>query len=194
MRFCDTILKHVMLKKEMEKAFVPDSLLKDYKEEELLNLSKEINQVEAGGQIAKLSQEAVEYLVKDQGFLPFLVRLSQEECYDPVRIIGFLSNAGDALLSEEYGYEKIRAVLADGEVDPNRTYTYLKYFSSVALTEEEKGYLMLGLNTLDECGKFSIGDLTEEERRLLAEPMISGGFLREMVQDRGFWKRLLNPG
>ena len=68
MRFCDTILKHVMLKKEMEKAFVPDSLLKDYKEEELLNLSKEINQVEAGGQIAKLSQEAVEYLVKDQGF------------------------------------------------------------------------------------------------------------------------------
>ena len=59
MRFCDTILKHVMLKKEMEKAFVPDSLLKDYKEEELLNLSKEINQVEAGGQIAKLSQEAV---------------------------------------------------------------------------------------------------------------------------------------
>ncbi|MCI9491387.1 MAG: hypothetical protein HFG97_15610 [Dorea sp.] len=194
MRFCDTILKHVMLKKEMEKAFVPDSLLKDYKEEELLNLSKEINQVEAGGQIAKLSQEAVEYLVKDQGFLPFLVRLSQEECYDPVRIIGFLSNAEDALLSEEYGYEKILAVLADGEVDPNRTYTYLKYFSSVALTEEEKGYLMLGLNTLDECGKFSIGDLTEEERRLLAEPMISGGFLREMVQDRGFWKRLLNPG
>ena len=194
MRFCDTILKHMILKKEMEKACVPDALLEDYEEEELLNLSRKINQVEAGGQIAKLSRDAVEYLVKDQGFLPFLIRLSQEECYDPVRVIGFLSNAGDMLLSEEYSYEEVFAVLADGKIEPDWTYTYLKYFSSVTLTEEEKGYLMRGLYTLDECGKFSIGDLTEEERRLLAEPMISGGFLREMVQDRSFWKHLLDPG
>lgn len=194
MRFCDTILKHMILKKEMEKACVPDALLEDYEEEELLNLSRKINQVEAGGQIAKLSRDAVEYLVKDQGFLPFLIRLSQEECYDPVRVIGFLSNAGDMLLSEEYSYEEVFAVLADGKIEPDWTYTYLKYFSSVTLTEEEKGYLMRGLYTLDECGKFSIGDLTEKERRLLAEPMISGGFLREMVQDRSFWKHLLDPG
>ena len=48
MRFCERILKHMMLKKEMEKACVPDSLLKDYEEEELLELSQNINEMDAG--------------------------------------------------------------------------------------------------------------------------------------------------
>ena len=193
MRFCERILKHMMLKKEMEKACVPDSLLKDYMEEELLDLSRKINQIEAGEQIGKLGEEAVSYLVRDQGFLHCLIQLLQEECYDPVRISSLLAWAKDSSLSEDYGYEELLSVLADDQIAPDRIYIYLKYFRLVSLTEEEKGYLMRGLHTLDECEKFSIGDLTDKERRLLTEPMISGSFLRKMVRDRDFWKRLLDP-
>lgn len=194
MRFCDTILKHVALQKEMEKACVPDLLVKDYKEEDLLDFSRKINQMEAGKQIAKLDKEAVGYLVQDQGYLPYLLQLSQEECFDPKRASRFLIGAEDKNLSDAYHYEEIAAVLADGQVEADRTYTYLKYFRYVPLTEEEKGYLMLGLKVLDECDTFSIGDLTDKERRLLTEPMISSEFLREMIKDQGFWKRLLDPG
>ncbi len=194
MRFSETILKHIMLRTEMEKACVPDSLLKACKEEELLGLSRKINQMEAGEQIGKLDEEAVEYLVRDQGFLSCLVRLSQEECYDPMRVSRFLTWAEDAVLSEDFGYEELLSVLADNLIEPDRIYTYLKYFRSASLTEDEKGYLMRGLYTLDGCGAFSIGDLTERECRLLTEPMISGDFLNKMTKERSFWERLLDPG
>lgn len=194
MRFCETILKHIMLRTEMEKACVPDSLLKDYKEEELLDLSRKINQMEAGEQIGKLGEEAASYLVRDQEFLCCLVRLSQEECYNPVRTSSFLSSAGDAILSEDYAYEELLSVLADDQIEPDRICIYLKYFRSVPLTEEEKGHLMMGLYTLDECDTFSICDLTDRERRLLTEPMMSSNFLKKMAKERSFWKRLLDPG
>ncbi len=193
MRFCETILKHIMLRTEMEKACVPDSLLKDYKEEELLDLSRKINQMEAGEQIGKLGEEAASYLVRDQEFLCCLVRLSQEECYNPVRTSSFLSSAGDAILSEDYAYEELLSALADDQIEPDRICIYLKYFRSVPLTEEEKGHLMMGLYTLDECDTFSIGDLTDRERRLLTEPMMSSNFLKKMAKERSFWKRLLDP-
>lgn len=194
MRFSETILKHIMLRTEMEKACVPDSLLKDCKEEELLGLSRKINQMEAEEQIVKLEEEAVEYLVRDQGFLPCLVRLSQEECYDPMRVSRLLAWAEDAILSEDFGYEELLSVLADDLIEPDRICIYLKYFRSVPLTEEEKGHLMMGLYTLDECDTFSIGDLTDRERRLLTEPMMSSNFLKEMTKERSFWERLLDPG
>ena len=73
MQFCENILKHLMLQQEMGKAHVPDSLLKDYEEEELLELSQNINEMDAGSLVAELEEEAVEYLVRDQGFLPCLV-------------------------------------------------------------------------------------------------------------------------
>lgn len=97
MHFCENILKHLALMQEMGKAHMPDSLLKDYKEEELLDLSRKVNQMEAGEQIGKLGEEAASYLVRDQEFLCCLVRLSQEECYNPVRTSSFLSSAGDAM-------------------------------------------------------------------------------------------------
>ncbi|RRK32074.1 hypothetical protein EBB54_12365 [Schaedlerella arabinosiphila] len=194
MRFCETILKHIMLRTEMEKACVPDSLLKDYKEEELQDLSRKINQMEVGEQIGKLGEEAASYLVRDQGFLSCLVRLSKEECYNPVRTSSFLSSAGDAILSEDYAYEELLSALADDQIEPDRICIYLKYFRSVPLTEEEKGHLMMGLYTLDECDTFSIGDLTDRERRLLTEPMMSSNFLKKMAKERSFWKRLLDPG
>lgn len=194
MRFSETILKHIMLRTEMEKACVPDSLLKDCKEEELLDLSRKINQMEAGEQIGKLSEEAASYLVRDQGFLSCLVRLSQEECYDPVRVSSLLTWAEDVFLSKDYGYEELLSVLADDQIEPDRIYIYLKYFRSVPLTEEEKEYLMRGLYILDGCDTFSIGDLTDRERRLLTEPMMFSDFLKEMTKERSFWKRLLDPG
>ena len=194
MRFSETILKHIVLRTEMEKACGPDSLLKACKEEELLGLSRKINQMEAGEQIGKLDEEAVEYLVRDQGFLSCLVRLSQEECYDPMRVSRFLTWAEDAVLSEDFGYEELLSVLADNLIEPDRIYTYLKYFRSASLTEDEKGYLMRGLYTLDGCGAFSIGDLTAGGCGLLAEAMIAGEWLNKMTKARSLWERRLDPG
>ena len=179
---------------EMGKAHMPDSLLKDYKEEKLLEISQSINQMDAGGLVAALDKKAVEYLIRDQGFLPYLMRLAQEESYDVLRVSRLLIEAKDVPLSESYPYEQIASVLADGQIEAGRTYTCLKYFMSEPLTEEEKDDLMVGLSVLDGCAGFSIDDLTDKERRLLAEPVISSGFLGKMVQERGFIKRLICPG
>ena len=193
MQFCENILKHLMLQQEMGKAHVPDSLLKDYEEEELLELSQNINEMDAGSLVAELEEEAVEYLVRDQGFLPCLVLLSQAESYDAGRASSLLIGAKERL-SESYAYDQIASVVSDSRIEADRTYIYLKYFISEPLTEEEKDYLMAGLDVLDGCGRFSIDDLTDKERRLLTEPMISSEFLRKMVRERGFFKRLLCPG
>lgn len=194
MHFCKNILKHLALMQEMGKAHMPDSLLKDYKEEKLLEISQSINQMDAGGLVAALDKKAVEYLIRDQGFLPYLMRLAQEESYDALRVSRLLIEAKDVPLSESYPYEQIASVLADGQIEAGRTYTCLKYFMSEPLTEEEKDDLMVGLSVLDGCAGFSIDDLTDKERRLLAEPVISSGFLGKMVQERGFIKRLICPG
>lgn len=194
MQLCENILKHLTLQQEMKKANVPDSLLKDYKEEELLGLCRKINQMELGNQIRKLDAKAVEYLMQDQGFLPCLVQLSQEEYYDSERVSRFLIESANETLSEAYHYEEIASVLADPQINSSRTFLYLKYFCSEPLTNKEKGCLMMGLQIFDECNMFPISDLTDKERRLLIEPMISTGFLSEMTKERGFWKRLLYPG
>ena len=158
MHFCENILKHLALMQEMGKAHMPDSLLKDYKEEELLEVSQSINQMDAGSLVAALDKEAVEYLIRDQGFLPYLMRLAQEESYDALRVSRLLIGVKDVSLSESYPYEQIASVLADGKIEADRTYLYLKYFMSEPLTEEEKDDLMAGFNVLDGCGGFSIDD------------------------------------
>ena len=56
MHFCKNILKHLALMQEMGKAHMPDSLLKDYKEEKLLEISQSINQMDAGGLVAALDK------------------------------------------------------------------------------------------------------------------------------------------
>lgn len=156
MHFCKNILKHLALMQEMGKAHMPDSLLKDYKEEKLLEISQSINQMDAGGLVAALDKKAVEYLIRDQGFLPYLMRLAQEESYDVLRVSRLLIEAKDVPLSESYPYEQIASVLADGQIEAGRTYTCLKYFMSEPLTEEEKDDLMVGLSVLDGCAGFPL--------------------------------------
>ena len=130
MQFCENILKHLMLQQEMGKAHVPDSLLKDYEEEELLELSQNINEMDAGSLLAAGNiQEAVEYLVRDQGFLPCLVLLSQAESYDAGRASSLLIGAKERL-SESYAYDQIASVVSDSRIEADRTYIYLKYFIS----------------------------------------------------------------
>ena len=188
----DRVLSRVKLLQEMERAGVPKSFLQDCPEEDLLRLSQKINQMEVREEVASLNEEAVKYLVHDQGFLTFLVRLLREESVEPKRVSSLLAGAEECL-SEGYSCEEIIAVMEDRRVDGNRTYTYLKYFVSASLNEKEKGCLMDSLTALDSCEDVRVGDLTEPQRRFMTEPLIACRFLQEMIAEREFWKRLENP-
>ena len=100
MRLYDKIAGHLALLQEMKKAGVSDALLKDYKEEELLGLSQSVNQMDAKEEILSMETEAVEYLIHDQEFLSYLVRLLREDICDPVRISILLADAGGDALSK----------------------------------------------------------------------------------------------
>ena len=193
MRLYDKIAGHLALLQEMKKAGVSDALLKDYKEEELLGLSQSVNQMDAKEEILSMETEAVEYLIHDQEFLSYLVRLLREDICDPVRISILLADAGGDALSKNYSYEEIVSVLADEQVKSYRAYIYLKYFAAQLLHEAEKEYLMDGLAALDQCGSFSVDDLTDTERKHLIEPAVSSIFLQERIKDRRFWRKLENP-
>lgn len=82
MQLYDKILGHLHLLQEMKKAGVSDTFVKDYKEEALFNLCRKVRELDAKDEISSMETEAVEYLVKDPGFLLYLVRLLRE----PVRV------------------------------------------------------------------------------------------------------------
>ena len=74
MQFVKNIENHLDLLQEMGKAGVPDSFIKEYQEEELLELSRKICRMDAKGVISAMDKQALGYLVHDQGFLAYLVR------------------------------------------------------------------------------------------------------------------------
>lgn len=193
MQFIENIQNHLDLLQEMGKAGVPDTFIKEYQEEELLELSRKICRMDAKGVISAMDKQALGYLVHDQGFLDYLVRLLGEGVCEPAWAGRLLIDAGDDVLSEIYSYEKIASVLSDRKIKTKKSYVYLKYFFAGSLIEAQKEYLMYGLEALDICTELTAADLEEEERRLLTEPAVSSAFLSRRIAERDFWKRLLRP-
>jgi len=193
MQFVKNIENHLDLLQEMGKAGVPDSFIKEYQEEELLELSRKICRTDAKGVISAMDKQALGYLVHDQGFLAWLVRLLVEGVCEPARAGRLLIDAGDDVLSEGHSYEEIASVLSDQKIKTKKSYVYLKYFSAGSLDEAQKEYLMYGLEALDICTELTAADLDEDERRLLMEPAVSSAFLCRQIAERDFWKRLLQP-
>lgn len=193
MQFVKNIENHLDLLQEMGKAGMPDSFIKEYQEEELLELSRKICRMDAKGVISAMDKQAVGYLVHDQGFLVYLIRLLGEGVCEFPRAGRLLIDAGDDVLSEIYSYEEIASVLSDRKIKTKKSYVYLKYFSAGSLNEAQKEYLMYGLEALDICTEFTAADLEGEERRLLMEPAVSSAFLCRRIAERDFWKRLLQP-
>lgn len=193
MQFVKNIENHLDLLQEMGKAGVPDSFIKEYQEEGLLELSRKICRMDAKGVISAMDKQALGYLVHDQGFLAHLVRLLGEGVCEFPRAGRLLIDAGDDVLSEIYSYEEIASVLSDRKIKTKKSYVYLKYFSAGSLNEAQKEYLMYGLEALDICTELTAADLDEDERRLLTEPVVSSAFLCRRIAERDFWKRLLQP-
>ncbi len=65
MKLYDKVLRHLNLLQEMKRAGVTDTILKDYKEEELFHLCKKIHELDAKEEILSMETKAVEYLVRD---------------------------------------------------------------------------------------------------------------------------------
>ena len=79
MKLLDTIQNNLRLYQGMTQAKVSYDFLKTQKEEDLLRLSEQINQMDASKIILMLQESAVAYLIKDPKFLPDLIRLECEE-------------------------------------------------------------------------------------------------------------------
>lgn len=193
MQLFENIQNHLNLLQEMGKAGMPDSFIKEYQEEELWSLSRKICRTDAKGVLSAMDRQALGYLVHDQGFLAWLVRLLGEGVCEFPRAGRLLIDAGDDVLSEIYSYEEIASVLSDRKIKTKKSYVYLKYFSAGSLNEAQKEYLMYGLEALDICTELTVADLDEDERRLLTEPVVSSAFLSRRIAERDFWKRLLQP-
>ena len=80
MQFVENIENHLDLLQEMGKAGVPDTFIKEYQEEELLELSRKICRMDAKGVISAMDKQALGYLVHDQGFLDSVSLSGQEGC------------------------------------------------------------------------------------------------------------------
>ena len=74
MKLLDTIQNNLRLYQGMTQAKVSYDFLKTQKEEDLLRLSEQINQMDASKIILMLQESAVAYLIKDPKFLPAGVR------------------------------------------------------------------------------------------------------------------------
>ena len=69
MQLYENIQKHLNLLQEMGKAGMPDTFIREYQEEELLELSRKICRMDAKGVISAMDKQALGYLVHDPGFL-----------------------------------------------------------------------------------------------------------------------------
>lgn len=121
MQLYDKILGHLHLLQEMKKAGVSDTFEKDYKEEALFDLCRKVRELDAKDEISSMETEAVEYLVKDPGFLLYLARLLREGVSNAMRAGWLLVEAKKDTLSEHYSYGEIASVLADPQVKTART-------------------------------------------------------------------------
>lgn len=108
MQFVKNIENHLNLLQEMGKAGVPDTFIKEYQEKELLELSRKICRMDAKGVISAMDKQALGYLVHDQGFLAYLIRLLGEGvCESPRKYFsaGSLNEAQKEYLM--YGLEAL---------------------------------------------------------------------------------------
>ena len=95
MKLLDTIQNNLRLYQGMTQAKVSYDFLKTQKEEDLLRLSEQINQMDASKIILMLQESAVAYLIKDPKFLPDLIRLECEEKISINSINSMLAHAGE---------------------------------------------------------------------------------------------------
>ena len=127
MKLLDTIQNNLRLYQGMTQAKVSYDFLKTQKEEDLLRLSEQINQMDASKIILMLQESAVAYLIKDPKFLPDLIRLECEEKISINSINSMLAHAGEDVLSVNFKYEELYEVLTDERIFNQWKYEYLKY-------------------------------------------------------------------
>ncbi len=193
MKLLDTIQNNLRLYQGMTQAKVSYDFLKTQKEEDLLRLSEQINQMDASKIILMLQESAVAYLIKDPSFLPDLIRLECEEKISINSINSMLAHAGGDVLSVNFKYEELYEVLTDERIFNQWKYEYLKYYSKCGFDSRQLLDLMDGISKLSSYTDFTLSELSNTERLLLIEPFFRSGLINEVISDRTVWKYFEEP-
>ena len=193
MKLLDTIQNNLRLYQGMTQAKVSYDFLKTQKEEDLLRLSEQINQMDASKIILMLQESAVAYLIKDPKFLPDLIRLECEEKISINSINSMLAHAGEDVLSVNFKYEELYEVLTDERIFNQWKYEYLKYYSKCGFDSRQILDLMDGISKLSSYADFTLSELSNTERLLLIEPFFRSGLINEVISDRTVWKYFEEP-
>lgn len=193
MKLLDTIQNNLRLYQGMTQAKVSYDFLKTQKEEDLLRLSEQINQMDASKIILMLQESAVAYLIKDPKFLPDLIRLECEEKISINSINSMLAHAGEDVLSVNFKYEELYEVLTDERIFNQWKYEYLKYYSKCGFDSRQLLDLMDGISKLSSYADFTLSELSNTERLLLIEPFFRSGLINEVISDRTVWKYFEEP-
>lgn len=193
MKLLDTIQNNLRLYQGMTQAKVSYDFLKTQKEEDLLRLSEQINQMDASKIILMLQESAVAYLIKDPKFLPDLIRLECEEKISINSINSMLAHAGGDVLSVNFKYEELYEVLTDERIFNQWKYEYLKYYSKCGFDSRQLLDLMDGISKLSSYTDFTLSELSNTERLLLIEPFFRSGLINEVISDRTVWKYFEEP-
>lgn len=190
MRLRDHIIKHITIYKEYKNAKLPWELLSEHEEDIALELSRKINERVMGDLIKQLTKKAIDTLFHDMDAIEYVQRLFAEDISSE-SVSGILEGAAGERISE-YAYTDVAAVAKDCSIYTNKMYPYLKYYLHYGLGEEEKERLMNALSMLDSNEGVTLSDLSEEQRKLLWEPVFSTKLLERVLDLPDFWVRLQN--
>lgn len=172
---------------------LPWCFIKEFRCEQLHQACQMISERNLQPVIEILSQETLEYLVRDPAFIPYLAQICQKpEGIYFNRIDALLQGAAQEILSE-YPLQKIIEVLEDETVKTPVQFWYLRYYYDFHLNKEKKVELVNGLMNWKERGNMDIKDFSKEERNLLIEPAFSTQLLVPIYKEKELWNQLLKP-
>ena len=121
------ILWHLKICEEMGRIKLPWCFIKEFRCEQLHQACQMIGERNLQPAIEILSQETLEYLVRDPAFIPYLAQICQKsEGIYFNRIDALLQEAAQEILSE-YPLQKIIEVLEDETVKTPVQFWYLRY-------------------------------------------------------------------
>ncbi len=189
----EQVMEHLEIVNSMETAGIPSGFLEEYGVNACETAVFAILGCGIERIVKKLPEKGRKYFIQDPDIAKFLRKIQKKEELLIHRLCSLFLQAGNEKISA-LDWKMVEEVLFDEEIPANIQYPFLCYFKALKLSENQIQQVYQSLEQYPNQTKILLGELCEEERALLLEPLFTDNFLASIWEDRNGWKALIKPG
>lgn len=189
----EQILHHIHTVKNMELAHVPFTFVREFGEEKCRQVSDSVLENDIRESVETMSEGAKKYFMEDPEMIPYVKRLrALMSDLTERRLESLLAQAGEEKVSA-FAFQDVQEVLMDERLPIRVQYNYLKYFKHMNLSEKERFQVYESLEKFGRSIQIDLSQLTEEERKIMINPLFTADLLEYQWNIRDTWSALVHP-